>query len=158
MSTKPKHITYSDALVKARHYCAYQERCHFEVEEKLRSLGLHYDFIPAVCVTLSEEGYLNEERYVSAYVRGKFNQNGWGKLKIVQGLKAKRISRKMIESGLALLDDTNYYQTLVSILNKKKRITRSKNEFELRSKLQRFGISRGFENGIINNALDEILN
>ncbi|MFY0675404.1 MAG: RecX family transcriptional regulator [Bacteroidia bacterium] len=158
MSTKPKHITYSDALVKARNYCTFQERCHFEVEEKLKELGLHYDFIPTVCITLSEEGYLNEERFVSAYVRGKFNQNGWGKLKIIQGLKEKRISKKMIETGLKELEDLNYYETLVSILTSKKKTTRSKNKFDLYSKLHRFAISRGFENNLASKALEEIFN
>lgn len=157
MSTKPKHITYSEALVKARHYCAYQERCHYEVEQKLKSLGLHHEFIPAVCVTLSDEGYLNEGRFVSAFVRGKFNQNGWGRLKIMQGLKTKRISSKMIEIGLKEIDESNYYNTLVSILSNKKKIIRSKDQFELRSKLHRFGISRGFENNQVLNALKEIL-
>ncbi|MGB0430065.1 MAG: regulatory protein RecX [Bacteroidia bacterium] len=157
MPTKPKHITYSDAMTKARHYCAYQDRCHFEVEEKLKSWGLHYEFIPTVCVELSSEGYLNEERYVSAYVRGKFTQNKWGKIKIAQGLKSKRVSNKLIEIGLKEIDSTKYFEVLTELLKQKKQRTTAKNQYDLKAKMHQFVLSKGFESNLISDAIDQIL-
>ncbi len=157
MSGNPKHITYSDAMAKARHYCAYQERCHFEVEEKLKSWGLHYEFIPTVCVELSKEGYLNEERFVSAYARGKFNQNKWGKQKIHQGLKAKRISQKLIDYGLSEIKDENYINTLRELIAQKKARTKGKNHFDLRSKIYQFAISKGYESSLVNEIINSVL-
>lgn len=158
MATAPKHITFSNALAKARHFCAYQERCHFDVENKLQEWGLLRDFIPAVCVTLAEEGYLNEERYVSAYIRGKLNQNGWGRIKIKIGLKEKHISPKMMEIGFKEISNEHYYSKLLEILTAKAKNIRSKNAYEHHQKLFNFALRRGFESNIITEVLDDLKN
>lgn len=157
MSSSPKHITFNDALEKARHYCAYQERCHFEVETKLRDWGLHYEFIPNVCVELSNEGYLNEERFVSAYARGKFNQNNWGKIKIAQGLKLKKLSAKMIEIGLNEIKPEAYFDKLEALLTRKEKSVKAKNKYEKRNKLYAFALGKGYESHFINDILERVL-
>lgn len=156
MSGENNYISISDALVKARRYCAYQERCHYEVETKLRGLGLHYEFIPDVCVKLMEEGYLNEERFVSAYVRGKFNQNKWGVNKIKMGLEQKHISSKLIEIGLKELDEDRYKAVLVELLEKKNKILSSTNTAERKDKLWKYALQKGFESTTIRIAMQEL--
>lgn len=156
MSAQKKYISISDALVKARRYCAYRERCHFEVESKLKDLGLHYEFIPSVCVKLMEEGYLNEERFVSAYIRGKFNQNKWGINKIKIGLQQKHISSKLIEIGLKELDEERYKDELMKLLQKKNRTIRSDTGAVRKNKLWRYALQKGFESSLIAKVVDEI--
>lgn len=156
MAGQSNYISISDALVKARRYCAYRERCHYEVETKLRELGLHYEFIPDVCVKLMEEGYLNEERFVSSYVRGKFNQNKWGINKIKIGLQQKHISPKMIELGLKELDQDRYRNELVELLEKKKGRLSSGNVAQKKDKLWKYALQKGFESSLIRAALQEM--
>jgi len=79
------------AYAKAEHYCAYQERSQQEVRDKLYEWELKPAEVEDIISRLIENNYLNEERFAKAYVQGKFNQKGWGRIKIKQGLKLKRV-------------------------------------------------------------------
>lgn len=115
------------------------------MEEKLRSLGLHYEFIPNVCVQLSEEGYLNEERFVSAYVRGKFNRNKWGKVKITQGLKQKKIGEYLIRKGMQEIDEDRYEERIKDLIASKANTLSGTNPREDRGKIYRYLLQKGYE-------------
>lgn len=156
MPPTQKHITFADALNKARRFCAFQDRCHFEVEEKLKSLGLHWEFIPTVCVSLSQEGYLSEERFVSAYVRGKFNRNKWGRVKIVRGLKAKRISEVLIREGLQEIDEQKYLERIDELARAKSKSLLDKNSREAKQKVYNFLLQKGFEPNLITEAVSAL--
>lgn len=158
MSSAANHITPANALIKARNYCAYQERCYYEVETKLKEWGLNYGFWGHICVKLSEEGYLSESRYVSAYVRGKFNGNHWGRLKIINGLKSKRISAKMMEEGLSHITDEMYKDMITKLLTKKSAALKESNPFKKRQKLVSFLHQKGFESDVVYSILDEMEN
>jgi len=156
MSREKKHISIDEALNKARRYCAYQERCHYEVETKLKSLGLHYEFVPVICVKLVEEGYLSEERFVSAYVRGKFNQSKWGVHKIKIGLQQKHISPKLIEWGLKEIDEDLYRNELTRLLEVKRERLKGR-PAEMKDKLWRYARQKGYESHLISEIVNEML-
>src|ERR1700712_929985 len=102
---KPAKITDEKmALAKAEHYCAYQERSQQEVRDKLYEWGLYPDAVENVIVHLIEGNFLNEERFANAYTRGKFNQKGWGRIKIKQGLKFKKVSDVLIKKALLTIN------------------------------------------------------
>src|SRR5579872_6681533 len=96
------------ALAKAEHYCAYQERSQQEVREKLYEWGLHPAGVENVIMHLVEGGFLNEERFANAYTIGKFRQKGWGRIKIKQGLKFKKVSEPLIKKALNSIDGDDY--------------------------------------------------
>jgi regulatory protein len=100
-------------------YCAYQERSHFQVEKKLRDLGVIPEVLDHIVVHLIQENFLNEERFARGYVRGKFYQNKWGKIKIIQGLKHHRIHQKLIEKAITEIDEDDYLKTLHQLIEKK---------------------------------------
>lgn len=83
-------------LSKLEKYCAYQERCHYEVEKKGRELGLYGLELDEILVELIKNNFLNEERYVELFVRSKINQKYWGPIKLEQELRFKKISDKLI--------------------------------------------------------------
>src|ERR1700744_6284152 len=85
-------LTKEQALQKAQHYCAYQERCHSEVKEKLYSIGLRKNDVEELMATLVEENYLNEERFAVQFAGGRFRIKHWGKVKIKFELKKKQVS------------------------------------------------------------------
>jgi regulatory protein len=106
------------ARLQIRKYCAYQERCQSEVEERLRSMGLVQSAQDDLLAELISEGFLSEERFARAFVRGKHRSKGWGRVKISQHLKAKRVSARCIQLGLSELDPESYLQTLTQLLAK----------------------------------------
>src|SRR5690606_39071532 len=112
-------LTRQQALEKMEHYCAYQERSQQEVRDKLYTLGLHRNDVEEVISELIQTNFLNEERFAIAYTQGKFRMKNWGRLKIKQGLKLKRVSEKLITKALKQLDGDEYYITLTKVLEKK---------------------------------------
>lgn len=100
-------------LSKILKYCAYQERCNLEVRTKLITLGAAEKQIQEILDYLEKEGFLNEERYARAYVRGKFRINGWGKRKIKAGLMSKGIGNTLISTVMEEeIDPDDYLEKL----------------------------------------------
>ena len=104
------------AFAKAEHYCAYQERSQQEVRDKLYEWGLYPSVIENIIVQLIAGNFLNEERFALAYATGKFRQKGWGKIKIKQGLKFKRVSDPLIKKALKSINEDDYWQMLKTII------------------------------------------
>jgi len=145
---EPKKIKITDekvALSKAEHYCAYQERSQQEVRDKLYDWGLWTSAVENIISKLIEENFLNEDRFAKAYVRGKFNQKHWGKIKIKQGLQLKKVSPPLIKKALLTIDLDDYIATLTAVIEKKARTLTERNEIKRRYKLQQYALSRGFE-------------
>lgn len=105
-------------LKKLQHYCAYQDRCHFEVEQKLTQLGADKETAAEIFSELLEDGFLNEERFARSVARGKFKIHHWGKNKIIAHLKARSISDPMIQVALTEIEEEAYHQQLNLLLKK----------------------------------------
>ena len=145
------------ALQKIKHYCAYQERCHSEVREKLYSFSLHKNQVERLIVQLIEEDFLNEERFAFAYASGKFRMKHWGKEKIKYALKQKRISDYCIRKALASISTSDYNKTFVSVANKKLKTFKSeRNVFIKKKRMQNYLQQKGFELKIIHAYLKDI--
>jgi len=149
--TKPKKKITDEkvGLAKAEHFCAYQERAQQEVRDKLYEWGLYTDAVERIITTLITDNFLNEERFAKAYAQGKFNMKGWGRHKIKQGLKLKRVSDPLIRKALLAIDADDYYNTLEKVIDKKNNLLTEKDSFKRRYKLQQYALSRGFENDLI---------
>src|SRR6185503_6037061 len=95
-----QNFTAEQATPKIKHFCAYQERCHAEVRDKLYSFGLHRKDVDGIIVVLIGDNYLNEERFAINFAGGKFRMKHWGKNKIKQRLKLKQVSDYCIKKAL----------------------------------------------------------
>jgi len=93
-----QQFTPQQALPKAKNYCAYQERCHSEVKDKLYGFGLNKNETEQIISTLIEENYLNEERFAISFAGGHFRIKNWGRIKIKIALKQKKVSDYCIYS------------------------------------------------------------
>ncbi len=111
--------TPAQALQKARHYCAYQERCHREVMEKLYGFGLTRAETDHCIATLIEENYLNEERFAVQFAGGKSRMKGWGRQRIERELRLRQVSEYCIKKALATIDTGGYEQQLLKLAEKK---------------------------------------
>lgn len=147
------------ALEKLQQFCAYKERCHSEVRTKLIKLEIYGDRLEQVISELIQEDFLNEERYAKAYVSGKYRMNRWGKKKIIMNLKGKRVSDYCINKGLEEINEEEYLENLIALIEKQIRQYSNKNlnDYQLRSKLFQFAMGKGYETEIIKIALDEVL-
>lgn len=106
-----KNLTKEQALQKLKHYCAYQERCHKEVRDKLYELGVWKKDQDEIIATLIEEKYLDEERFAIAYAGGKFRIKRWGKVKIRHALQQKQVSVYSINKALKSIPEEDYQET-----------------------------------------------
>ena len=153
---KNKTYTVKEALVKAAAYCAYQERTQQEVRDKLYTYGLEPEEIEDLVVRLCAEKMIDEERYAASYVRGKYGLKKWGRRKIMQGLKGKRISDYCIKKGLKEINPETYWENLLHLLEKKNRTEKESNPFARKQKIVYFLQSKGYETDLIQDALQEL--
>jgi regulatory protein len=153
---KKKRITdEKTALAKAEHFCAYQERSQQEVRNKLYELGMYPTGVENVISELITGNFLNEERFARAYVQGKFNLKGWGRIKIKQGLKLKQVPEKLINKALQIIDGDDYLRVLQKVIEKKQTQLHEVDAFKRRYKLQQYAMSRGYESDLINDVLKD---
>ena len=145
----PKTYTVDEATKVLENYCAYQERCHKEVEQKLYDLNMIPKAKEHIILHLLQHNFLNEERYAKAFVRGKFSIKKWGKIKIINQLKFKGISEYNIKSGLKEIDSNEYLIALQTIAEKKLPLIKESNSYKKSSKLAAFLISKGFESELV---------
>jgi regulatory protein len=146
---KPKKYTFSEALGRLRKYCAYQERCHQEIRNKLWSWGFNAEDMDRACVQLMEEGMLNEERYAKALAGGKFRTKGWGRRKILETLKHKGISPYLVKASMKEINDEDYEKKLHTLLEKKAHSLRGEQPIVRKQKLARFAIGKGYETELV---------
>jgi len=132
------------------HYCKYQERCHMEVRNKLYELGCTTVDVERQIAGLIETGVLNEERFAKAFAGGKFRMKQWGREKIKQQLKLRKISDYCIKKAMTEIDPDEYERTLNKLANKKTVETKSDRSIPSRkSKLYRYLVQKGFERDLV---------
>ncbi len=152
-----QQLTREKALQKARHYCAYQERSHSEVKNKLYALGLRKGDVESALSELIEQNYLNEERFAIQFAGGKFRMKHWGKSKIQYELKQKRVSDYCIRKALNEIDQAAYLETLNKLAAEKWETQKGeKNLFVKLRKTQDYLLQKGFEPALIRKVLEEL--
>lgn len=141
-----QQLSKEQALQKLRHYCSYQERCHQEVKEKLYGYGLRKEVVEQLLSQLIEEDYLNEERFAIQFAGGKFRMKQWGKIKIVQALRERRVSQYCINKALKEIEGESYEKALIKLADKKWASLQKETSMLTRmQKTRMYLLQRGFE-------------
>lgn len=146
---KKKKLSPADAIVKIRHYCAYQERSHKEVKQKLFKYGLRSDDVDEIMSRLITDGFLNEERFAKAFAGGKFRMKKWGRLKIQNELEMLGLTPRCVKRGLNEIDEQDYRKVLQYLLKKKIKMIDEENPFKKKNRLAQFAISKGYEPDLV---------
>ena len=155
---RPLNIGTEKALEKIKQYCAYQERCHSEVRNKLYGFGLNSEEIETMISTLIQENFLNEERFALAFAGGKFRIKKWGKAKIKQALNYRKISTYCITKALKSLDDPTYEKNFEKLADVKwLSLKAEKNKYIKQGKLRRYLTGKGYESALITEFLNKQL-
>lgn len=145
MQQKRKSLTREQAKQKALRYCAYQERSHQEVKNKLYELGLTSSDVDELLAYLITEGFLNEERYAKLFAGGKFRIKHWGRIKIMHTLESKGLSKNCIRIGLKEIDEDDYQQMLKKLISQKISEAKEENSFVAKDKVSKSMIQKGYE-------------
>ena len=140
------------------HYCNYQPRGHKEVRNKLYELGCTTVDVERYLAEMIQSGLLNEERYARAFARGKFRMLKWGKAKIINELRANKISEYCIRKGLSEIEDAQYMEVLTVLAEKKwKALKSEKNQFTKRAKARKYLMQKGYEADLVQELINEII-
>ncbi|NKI26201.1 RecX family transcriptional regulator [Arenibacter sp. 6A1] len=157
MIAPKKTYTLSEATKKLESYCAYQDRCHKEVQQKLQQMGMIPEAIDHILAFLIQENYLNEERFARSFARGKFNIKKWGKNRIVNELKQRDISKFNIKVALEEITPEAYYTTLDTLAKKRLAEIREKDIQKCRKKLADYLLYRGWESSLVYEKIFELV-
>jgi regulatory protein len=150
-----KHLTKEQALQKLKHYCAYQERCHSEVKEKLYALGVWKNEHDVIIAALIEEGYLNEERFAIAFASGRFRMKQWGKVKIKYELKQKQVSEYSIKKALKQIDEEEYLATFKKLAKEKYASLKAEQYLVRKKKTMDYLLAKGYEMELVRGAVEK---
>ena len=138
------------------YYCAYQERCSKEVEEKLYSYAVTVSEKEAILTHLIEQNFVNEERFAQSFVRGKHNYKLWGKNRIINELKYRNISSRIIEIALKELPETAYLSNFHALAEKNWENSTERKGPKKNKKFIDFLLRKGYETSLIYEKLREL--
>ena len=149
-------FTIKQAIQKLEHYCAYQDRCHEEVIQKLRSMKMDQDEIDQIIVQLIADNFLNEERFACSYARGKHRIKHWGKIRIVNELKFRKISQYNINLALKEITTEEYEATFHNLAEQNWESIRESNKIKKRKKFCDYVLRKGFESNLVYEKVKEL--
>ena len=151
-----KPLTPDQVLDKMAKYCAYQERCVKDVNDKLKTFDISQEEKTKILDYLLDNRFVNDERFAKSFVRGKVNQSGWGMNKIRFHLVQKGIAKELIDEALGQTDEEVYRQRLIDILKTKAKTVKAANDYEKKRKLAAYAMQKGFEGNLVWEVLKDL--
>jgi regulatory protein len=145
-----------EAFEKLTTFCAYQERCPWEIRRKLYEKGIFDDKAEQLITELIAEEFVNEERYARAFARGKFRLKKWGRNRIRMELKMREVSEQLIRKGLSEIDPEEYYDTLLTQIEKKWESTHDPDSYKKKFKVTQYLMNKGFEMDLVKEAIESL--
>ena len=155
MENKNDKNNFHELLLKAERYCAYQERCSYEVRQKMKEFDANEEDVEKIIASLQEDDYMNDERFARLFASGKFRIKRWGKNKIRAELRMKHLPDEFIKNGLDAIDESDYLKTIEHLIKKKSKEVKSKNAKDRSRKILMNLLSKGFESELIWKVLKE---
>ena len=149
-------LSFSEAQKKLEYFCAYQERCHQEVVQKLYELGMKSQEIDTIVVHLLQHNFLNEERFACSFARGKHRIKHWGKTRIVRELQLRHISKYNIDKGLQEINPNEYTAVFHALAEKQWENSNKNNIQEKKKKVFDYLMRKGFESQMIYEKINDL--
>lgn len=149
MHTKEKHIDKEKALSRLQYLCARSEKCTGDLRQKMIQWKMETTDIAWVINSLTSDKFVDDARYAAMFVRDKSRISKWGRVKIATALRAKGVAADIINDALTQIDPSTDKAQLIELIARKAKQTKSKSVYDLKNKLIRFGVSRGFDMGVV---------
>jgi regulatory protein len=138
-----------EATQKIEYFCSYQERCHEEVVDKLRSMKMNSEEFDSIMVHLIASNFLNEERFACSFARGKHRIKHWGKIRISNELKFKKITQSLIKKALQEISTDEYLDTFHTLAESHWASIRETNALKKQKKFCDYLLRKGFESNLV---------
>lgn len=153
-----KKLTYTveEAKRSIERYCAYQDRCHQEIDRKLREMRMIPEARDLIFLHLMEHDFLNEERFARSFARGKFRIKRYGKRRIEMELKQRDISTYNIKAALSEISDDEYIHVFEELSRKKFESVHESNVYKKRKKVADYLLRKGYESDKVYQILREL--
>jgi len=152
-----KIYTVDEAQKKLEYYCAYQERCHKEVRQKLKGMKMIPEVIDNITVSLINQNFLNETRFATTFVRGKFKIKKWGKYRLTIELKKRDISKHNINLAISQISNYEYFEVFNALAKKKVDSLLETNKFKKKKKLADYLLYRGWESHLVYEKVNQLI-
>ena len=153
MTTSNKNHTLEQLIINTERYCAYQERCSYDLYNKLLEWNVSTTNTEKILSHLTEINFLNDERFAKAYARGKFRIKKWGRIKIKQELKTRKISKEYIDLAIREIPPKEYTQAIRELILKKNNELKEKDLYQRKHKILRYLSSKGYELDLVHDEL-----
>ncbi|MBL7558275.1 RecX family transcriptional regulator [Olleya sp. YSTF-M6] len=150
-------FSVEEAKKKLEYYCAYQERCHQEVKQKLKNMNMIPEASDVIIVHLLEHKFLNETRFAKSFASGKFRIKKWGKRRIALELKRKEITKYNIDQALNDIDEEEYLEVFNALAEKKEASLKETDNYKKKKKLIDYLLYRGWENYLVYDKANELI-
>tara|TARA_Y100000385_G_scaffold49119_1_gene45673 strand:- start:99 stop:575 length:477 start_codon:yes stop_codon:yes gene_type:complete len=151
-----KSYTVDEALSRLQKYCSYQDRCHKEVEQKLKEMRMITEASDQIIMALIDGDYLNEERFALAFVRGKFKIKKWGRHRLTSELKQRNISKYLIDKALKQISEAAYKASFERLAHKKVASIIGASTFKKKKKLADYLLYRGWESSMVYEKVNQV--
>lgn len=139
-----KTLTEKEAFVRLSGKCAVTELCKSDIRRQMARWELPEGAPERILERLEKERYVDENRYAQAFARDKFLYNHWGWVKIEMELKRKGIPEGCIEGAKGEISDDDKLETLKKLIEAKKRTVTGKSVYEIKCKLYKFAMGKGY--------------
>lgn len=149
--------TAREAFNKMAQLCSRSEQCSTDIRKKMAAFDIVQEVVDEIIEKLKSEKFIDDERYVKAYVSDKFRLNKWGRIKMRYYLRAKGLSDSIIDVGMTAIDNDQYIKVMLSTMKEKAKKYKSAEKYERAAHVIRFTQSRGFEPELIHRHLNEVL-
>lgn len=146
MKCVQKTKTSQQALQSLMRMSARSERSSGDALRLMKRWGLTEEDARKVLLRLQSERFIDDARYAEAFVRDKLNLSGWGAYKIKMALRAKGITKEIIDEVVApMLADADMTERLEEIMRRRMRTLKFTSAYDAKMKLIRFAASRGYD-------------
>jgi regulatory protein len=145
-----------EVLARLESFCAYQERCTFEISRKLLEWGYASEEADEFVASLQGKGFLDDERFAESFLSGKFNYKKWGRIKLRYELRARKIGDELVRRVVAEIDPEVYFSVLTELAVKKWPEIKGKDTWDRKAKLTRFLAAKGYELDLISEAINQL--
>ena len=156
MEKQKKKYTEQEAYTRLSALCAMGEHCCHDIQKKMNNWELPEGADVKIIEKLVKEKFIDENRFAHAFVRDKFRYNRWGKIRIQQELRLRQIPQKHIDEALEEIESDDNLSTLKEIIRKKRPSVKGRNKYEIKAKLIRFALGRGFSMDDITKVIGDV--
>jgi len=147
---------FETLFTRLTRYCAYQDRCKRDVEMKMQGWQVSKKLAEQLILKLTNEGFVDDLRFASSFVRGKFRINKWGKQRIVYELRARSIDEQLIREALEEIDEASYMDSIRALIHKKNLEIKPGKTLNKRDKIINFVVGKGYEIDLVLRMMNEI--